>query len=172
MKEAMEAAKSNAPPAAVTEMTAVTQPQATTQQPWSLAQPFTLMRSSSGQAYMNVSFVADLVTGASTEPDAEALFGAHHDPHQRGFNLTAAEMTLDGAVDPYFKGQATMTLVLEPSGETVTELDVEMLPSPFWTVCRPVVLNVTWKFAAPTAAAKSAGVTACPSLLVTCTIAA
>ena len=119
----LEAAKSNAPPAAVTEMTTATQPSMTSQQPWSLTQPLTLMRSAGGQAYMNVSFVADLVTGTSTESDPETLFGAHHDPHQRGFNLTAAEMTLDGAVDPYFKGQATMTLVLEPDGETVTELE-------------------------------------------------
>jgi hypothetical protein len=116
----LEASKTSAPPSAVTEAAA---PAVTTQQPWSPSQPFTLLSTAGGQAYVNLSFIADIVVGSSTDPDPEQLFPAHHDPHQRGFNLTAAEMTLDGAVDPYFKGQATITLVLEPDGETVTELE-------------------------------------------------
>jgi outer membrane murein-binding lipoprotein Lpp len=76
-----------------------------------------------GSASMNISLVGDVVFGWSTEPDVEALNGAHHDPSQRGFSLTSAEVTFEGAVDPYFQGLATLTLVLEPSGETAVELE-------------------------------------------------
>ena len=40
----------------------------------------------------------------------EDIEGAHHDPSQRGFTLQNAELTLDGAVDPYFKALATVPL--------------------------------------------------------------
>ncbi len=121
--EELEAAQTSAPPAAV--QAPVTPPSApvATAQPWSPTQPLTLLRSPSGQAYMNISLVSDLVVGTSTDPDPEELFSAHHDPHQRGFNLTGMELTLDGAVDPYFKGQSTITFVLESDGSTVTELE-------------------------------------------------
>ncbi len=44
------------------------------------------------------------VAGASTASDDEigALFGGHHDPARRGFTLQQAELTMSGAVDPYF----------------------------------------------------------------------
>jgi len=91
---------------------------------WSPADPITLARSGSGQAYINMSVIGDVVIGTSTTPDIEELLNQHHhDPHQRGFNLTGLELTLDGAVDPYFKGLATISLVLEPQGETVIELE-------------------------------------------------
>jgi hypothetical protein len=91
---------------------------------WSPTDPITLVRSGSGQAYMNMSLMGDVVIGTSTTPDIEdTLNQHHHDPHQRGFNLTGLELTLDGAVDPYFKGLATITFVLEPEGETAIELE-------------------------------------------------
>jgi len=89
--------------------------------PWSATDPIRL--ASAGPAYLNVSLVADTVVGGSTEPNVASLQGAHHDPNQRGFSLTAAELVLDGAVDPYFKGLAAIALVLEPGGETVVELE-------------------------------------------------
>jgi hypothetical protein len=118
----LEASRTSAPPAAVAE-TLPKSPQVTTQSARSPTQPLRLMSTPGGQAYMNLSFVADMVVGTSTDSDPEQLFSAHHDPHQRGFNLTAAELTLDGAVDPYFKAQSTITLVLEPDGSTETELE-------------------------------------------------
>jgi hypothetical protein len=120
---ALETSRTAAPPAAVAEAAPTSPPPVNTQSAWSPTQPFTLMSTPGGQAYMNMSFIADMVVGSSTDPNPEQLFSAHHDPHERGFNLTAAELTLDGAVDPYFKGQATLTMVLEPSGDTVTELE-------------------------------------------------
>jgi hypothetical protein len=72
---------------------------------------------------MNVSVVGTMALGWSTTPDVEAINGAHHDPSQRGFTLQGAELALDGAVDPYFKGLVTIPLVIEPGGETVVELE-------------------------------------------------
>jgi len=88
---------------------------------WSPEQPLTLGRA--GSAYVNLSLVGDTVLGWSTTPDVERIEGAHHDPSQRGFTLQGAELTLDGAVDPYFTALATIPLVLEPGGETVVELE-------------------------------------------------
>jgi hypothetical protein len=91
---------------------------------WSPSDPIPLVKTGSGQAYINLSLIGDVVVGSSTEADIEDLLNQHHhDPKQRGFNLTGLELTLDGAVDPYFKGLATMSLVLEPEGETVIELE-------------------------------------------------
>jgi hypothetical protein len=46
--------------------------------------------------------------GASTEREAgiRALQGGAHDPRRRGFTLQQAELSLAGAVDPYFTGEA------------------------------------------------------------------
>lgn len=101
--------------------TAAATPTPVTQPAWTPSQPITIARA--GNAYMNVSLVGDVVFGWSTTPDVEAIEGAHHDPSQRGFTLQGAELTLDGAVDPYFKALATIPLVLEPGGETVVELE-------------------------------------------------
>ena len=88
---------------------------------WSPAQSLTVTKA--GPAYLNLSLVGDTVFGWSTTPDVETIEGAHHDPSQRGFTLQGAELTLDGAVDPYFKALVTVPLVLEPGGETVVELE-------------------------------------------------
>src|SRR2546422_120092 len=72
---------------------------------WSPSQPITLARA--GSAYMNVSFDAMMDAGWSTarDPSAQLQLG-DHDPQQRGFSLRNAEIGLEGAVDPYFKGFA------------------------------------------------------------------
>ncbi len=88
---------------------------------WSPTDPLRLVEA--GPAYVNLSAVADVVIGWSTTPEVEELNRHHHDPKQRGFNLTGTELTLDGAVDPYFKGLATVSFVLEPGGETAVELE-------------------------------------------------
>jgi len=57
---------------------------------------------------IDVSFDTLLAAGASTADDAEIrqLQGGGHDPKRRGFTLQQAELSLAGAVDPYFTGQA------------------------------------------------------------------
>jgi hypothetical protein len=74
-------------------------------------------------AYMNVGFVAITNGGWSSEPDVESLQPGDHDPKVRGFTIPNTEITLDGAVDPYFKGFATILFKLNPEGETDVELE-------------------------------------------------
>lgn len=109
----LEAAKTTAPPTAAT----VPAPVKT----WSPADPITIGRA--GSAYLNLSLVGDVTLGWSTTPDVQRIEVAHHDPSQRGFTLQGAELTLDGAVDPYFTAMATIPLVIEPGRGTVIELE-------------------------------------------------
>src|SRR6266700_2411492 len=95
---------------------------------WSPSQPITVGRG--GSAYMNVSFDALMDVGGSTarDPSAQLQLG-DHDPIQRGFSLRNAEIALDGAVDPYFKGFANIVLKLEKNQDTTIELEEAYLQS-------------------------------------------
>src|SRR5207248_5525682 len=97
-------------------------------QPWSPSQPITL--GSAGSAYMNVSFDALADFGWSTvrDPSTQLQLG-DHDPIQRGFSLRNAEIALDGAVDPYFKGFANIVFKLERDQSTEVELEETYLQS-------------------------------------------
>ncbi|HEY2951340.1 MAG TPA: hypothetical protein VGK40_02090 [Verrucomicrobiae bacterium] len=90
--------------------------------PWSPSQPITLARA--GSAYMNVSFDALMDAGWSTarDPSARLQLG-DHDPQQRGFSLRNAEIGLDGAVDPFFKGFANIVFKLERDQSTTVEVE-------------------------------------------------
>ncbi len=57
---------------------------------------------------MDLSFDLLTAAGSSTATDSEIedLEGGAHDPKRRGFTLQNAELSLAGAVDPYFSGQA------------------------------------------------------------------
>lgn len=96
--------------------------------PWSPSQPITAMRA--GAAYMNISFDALIDAGWSSahNPSAELQLG-DHDPQKRGFSLRNAEIALDGAVDPYFKGFANIVLKLDNNNETGIELEEAYLQS-------------------------------------------
>jgi hypothetical protein len=95
---------------------------------WSPSQPITVGRA--GSAYMNVSFDAVMDVGGSTarDPSAQLQLG-DHDPIQRGFSLRNAEIALDGAVDPYFKGFANIVFKLEKDQSTEVELEETYLQS-------------------------------------------
>ncbi|MBI5774777.1 MAG: hypothetical protein HZA89_13660 [Verrucomicrobia bacterium] len=76
------------------------------------------------QSYMNISFDGLFAMGGSTARDIEGgtqLGG--HDPTQRGFTLQNLELTFDGAVDPYFRGQANVVLQIDSAGETIIEAE-------------------------------------------------
>lgn len=73
--------------------------------------------------YMNIGFDALADFGWSSESDVGSLQLGDHDPAVRGFTIPNAELTLDGAVDPYFKGFANIVYKLEPDGETGVELE-------------------------------------------------
>ncbi|MFN8392329.1 MAG: hypothetical protein U0136_18695 [Bdellovibrionota bacterium] len=81
-----------------------------------------------GNSYMNVSFGTLMDAGWSTEsePSRELELG-DHDPQKRGFSLRNAELALDGAVDPYFKGFANIVLKLDENDETDIELEESYL---------------------------------------------
>lgn len=100
----------------------------TLEKPWSASQPITLARA--GSAYMNVSFDALMDLGWSTASDpSKQLQLGDHDPLQRGFSLRNAEIALDGAVDPYFKGFANIVFKLDKNNETELELEEVFLQS-------------------------------------------
>jgi hypothetical protein len=46
-----------------------------------------------------------------------------HDPKVNGFTMPNAEISLDGAVDPYFKGFSNIVLKIDSAGETGIELE-------------------------------------------------
>jgi len=88
---------------------------------WSPADP---IRIGKGGTYMDISFDGLFAAGGSTANDIEGgtqLGG--HDPNQRGFTVQNVELTLSGAVDPYFRAQANIVLQLDSGGETFIELE-------------------------------------------------
>src|SRR5262249_50191024 len=52
-----------------------------------------------------------------------------HDPINNGFSLRNAEIAVDGAVDPYFKGFGNIVFKLNKDNETETELEEAYLMS-------------------------------------------
>ena len=73
--------------------------------------------------YMNIGFVSLTDAGWSSADDVEALQPGDHDPKVRGFTIPNAEISLDGAVDPYFKGYSNIVFKIQPNGETGVELE-------------------------------------------------
>jgi hypothetical protein len=61
--------------------------------------------------------------GTSTARNVQTLQLGGHDPVQRGFTLQNAELVLDGAIDPYFRGQANVVLQLDSAGASTIELE-------------------------------------------------
>ncbi len=77
--------------------------------------------------YMNLGFTALVDAGWSTEQNVRSLQPGDHDPIVRGFTIPNTELTLDGAVDPYFKGFANFVFKLDEGGETGVELEEAFL---------------------------------------------
>ena len=94
----------------------------------SMSQPVAVARA--GSAYMNISFDAQMDFGWSSAQDpAGVLQLGDHDPSKRGFSLRNAEIALDGAIDPYFKGFANIVLKLDNDNATEIELEETYLQS-------------------------------------------
>jgi hypothetical protein len=128
----MSAATTNAPPGAASATNAVGQiagatPPVPEKKPWSPSDPIRVLGGS--QSYMNISFDGLFAVGTSTTPDVEALEFGGHDPKQRGFTVQNLELTLDGKVDHYFRGQANIVLQIDPDGETTIEAEEAYLES-------------------------------------------
>ncbi len=93
---------------------------------WSPADPIQL---GTKTAFVNVSLDVIGAVGSSTEKNVQDLQLGGHDPSQRGFTLQQAELTLEGRVDPYVRGQANTVFLLTPDGETELELEEAFLES-------------------------------------------
>lgn len=73
--------------------------------------------------YMNIGFVTLADAGWSSEPNVGLLERGDHDPKVRGFTMPNSELSLDGAVDPYFKGFSNIVFKIDSAGETGVELE-------------------------------------------------
>ena len=86
-------------------------------------------RTAAQTKYIDIAFDLLTAAGGSTRPEPvlRQLQVGGHDPSKRGFTLQNGELTLSGAVDPYFRGQANIILFITPEGETVVELEEAFL---------------------------------------------
>ncbi len=85
--------------------------------------PVTIASGAGGKNFLNLSLDALLAAGTSTAEDVGALQLGGHDPAQRGFTVQNVEIVFEGAVDPYFRGQANVVLQITPEGGTQIELE-------------------------------------------------
>ena len=92
----------------------------------SLTQPISLT-GGGNKNYMNISFDSVFALAASSARDLYNVEVGDHDPQQRGFNARNAEISIDGAVDPYFEGFANIVLKLDNNNETEIELEEAFL---------------------------------------------
>jgi len=94
---------------------------------WRPSDPITL---SGGQrSYLNLSFDGLFSAGTSTEREIEGLTTGGHDPKQRGFTVQNLETTLEGKVDPYFRGLAALIMQIDKEGESFLEVEEAYLES-------------------------------------------
>lgn len=103
------------------------QPASPEPEKWSPAQPIALL--SAGKSYMNISLDGLFAAAGSTAEDLETLEAGGHDPNQRGFTLQNLETTMEGAIDPYFKGQANIIYQIDNEGESSLEVEEAFLTS-------------------------------------------
>ena len=116
----------NAPPAIsgttnTPALATVQSPPVLDKKPWSPAEPIRL--AGGQQSYLNLSLDAMFAVGGASTQDFDLIQPGATDPHQNGFNLQEIEMTLDGKVDPYFRGQASVSWGMELDGSTSVELE-------------------------------------------------
>lgn len=101
------------------------QPKTPTQPP--TTQPSLLSRRVGGANFRLIDISADLLiaAGGSSEndDDVQNLQAGAHDPNRNGFTLQQLELSLLGAVDPYFTGEAHLIFSINADGETVTEIE-------------------------------------------------
>ncbi len=100
---------------------ASTQPLGPTARSWSPTDP---IRIGGRSAFVDISLVGTFAAGTSTAHDIEGgtqLGG--HDPNQRGFTVQGVELNLQGAVDPYFRGNANILFSVDSGGESFIELE-------------------------------------------------
>jgi hypothetical protein len=94
---------------------------------------------------IDISLDVLFAVGFSTETDEslQTLQGGGHDPRKRGFTLQQAELSLSGAVDPYFNAESHIVFFIDPlTGETEVELEEAF----FTTLSLPYTLQLKGGF--------------------------
>ena len=92
--------------------------------------PVDPLRLGNKNTYLDVGLVGTFAAGGSTADDIEGgtqLGG--HDPNQRGFTVQGVEANFNGAVDPYFRGNANVLFSIDAAGESFFELEEAWLES-------------------------------------------
>lgn len=117
---------SSAVPASVEQGSFVPTQTALEPKPWSPADP---IRVSKGSAYLDLGLVSTFAVGGSTANDVGSLELGGHDPNQNGFTVQGVELNLQGAVDPYFRGNVNVLFSLDSEGESFMELEEAWLES-------------------------------------------
>src|SRR5215213_7803497 len=113
-----EPAAAQAPPPADSPPVPPAEPAPTEEPP-----PLTIASAAGGKNFLNLSLDGLVAAGTSTAEDVGALEVGGHDPAQRGFTVQNVETVFEGAVDPYFRGQANLVFQITPEGETQVELE-------------------------------------------------
>jgi hypothetical protein len=115
-------AESMITPAGITD-----QPADTKASRWSPTDPIYLWRG--GQSFVDISFIGLFALAGSTSDDLEELQVGAHDPIQRGFTVQNLEVAFEGAIDPYFKGNAYIIFQIDREGESFLEVEEAYLTS-------------------------------------------
>lgn len=74
---------------------------------------------------LHIGLTGLFATGVSNVDNTalEGLQGGAHDPNQNGFTVQNVELSIGGAVDPYFDAQANIIFLIDAEGETGLELE-------------------------------------------------
>lgn len=102
-------------------VTVSTQPLPSPEPSWSPSAPIRL--AGNAKNYLNISFDGLFAAAGSTAADLQNIEIGGHDPIQRGFTVQNLELTFDGAVDPYFIGQASLVTQINRTGNTTFEAE-------------------------------------------------
>jgi hypothetical protein len=89
--------------------------------------PALLSQQVGGARFRLIDISADLLVAAGgssrSDDDLQNLQGGAHDPNRNGFTLQQLELSLAGAVDPYFTGEVHILYAINAEGEQVVELE-------------------------------------------------
>lgn len=120
-RAAIERLQTSAPPAVASAPPPPAVPPPAQSQPWSPSDPIRVV--GNAQNYMNISFDGLFTAAATTAPRPDEIEIGGHDPSQRGFTVQNLETVFEGAVDPYFKGQANFVTQVRNGGDTTFEAE-------------------------------------------------
>lgn len=91
--------------------------------------PTNLLSAAPRLRLIDISWDALMAAGGTSIPDRRIpdLQPGGHDPRQRGMSIQNLEISLQGAADPYFDGEAHLIYFLDRAGESVMEVEEAFL---------------------------------------------